>query len=473
MPFSFLHISDLHFDTESVGYGLFREQIKTLIADKDIHADCLIISGDLFNRGKLIQDEVERYKQYLKSIPGSQYTLVVPGNHDLDRSAQMKKTGSFNTYCTRKDIVLKKGKEASIQREASTQGEFSLNTEERVLLYKGAYEDFFLFSQQMKFQSFNQEPPEQNQVLYEVQQVPYMGKNDLQCSIKFVLINTGLIAGQTIRGKDYRDRQMSLKDKLEKATANGDHVEAAKIQIELAKQQQRFEDDGELVIDEEDYSEEGGGRLSLSKEGLRELSRIKATDTELTIFVGHHGYQYLSKGTKEALKTAMQNCKSGIYLCGHSHQAKYKRFKIGENTTPADIRQIQAGVMFKNFGNYTQYGFDHGVIKKKDDNSLECYITSYFLVRSASGEQHWMSEVINIPLPNIRIDTSPVTNKIKEADDSEVNNEERENKKNETSDQTTKGLPKRSDYPSISMEKGASGPLPRNRLRDNILRNGK
>ena len=94
----------------------------------------------------------------------------------------------------------------------------------------------------------------------------------------------------------------------------------------------------------------------------------------------------------------MKNCKSGMYLCGHAHRARYERFKIGNNTTPKDIEQIQAGVMFKNDGGYTQYGFDHGIISVDKNNNIVCSITTYFLIESASSELLWMSETIEIPL---------------------------------------------------------------------------
>lgn len=404
MQFSFLHISDLHFDSELVSMETFRKKVKDKIKKDNLKADCLIISGDLFNRGKLNREGFDRCDEFLRDIPGRGFTVVVPGNHDLDRSAQNTEDESYNVFLTRKQLVLRKGEEAFLRRQ------FSLNDDEKKILYKSAYEAFFTFSRQMDFKSFMQKDPALKAEWYEVQVVP-KSFGDFPCTIKFVLLNTGLIAGQSVSGNEYRERKRRLKKELDEATVSGDYVKAAEVQVKLAKQQKRFEDDGELIIDEENYQEDGSGRLSLSKDGLSVLSDTSAEDTELTIFVGHHGYQFLSSETKRALKQAMENCKSGIYLCGHAHRARYERFKIGNNTTPKDIEQIQAGVMFKDEGGYTQYGFDHGVISVDNNNDIVCSITSYFLTESASSDLLWMSETIDIPLNGIGL---PSRDEIKE-----------------------------------------------------------
>ena len=404
MKFSFLHISDLHFDAEHINMEIFRKKMKDKIKKDDLDADCLIISGDVFNRGKLSREEFDRCKEFLRDLPGRGFSVVVPGNHDLDRSAQNAADEAFNAFLTRKQLVLNKGE------EAFSSGQFSINNDEKIILYKSAYEAFFSFSKQTNFQSFMQENPPLEDKWYEIQVVQEKFR-DFPCAVKFVLLNTGLIAGQSIGGNEYRKRRGYLKKELEAATVGGDYVKAAELQVKLAKQQRRFEDDGELIIDEEGYQEDGPGRLSLSEDGLRVLSEIKAEETELTIFVGHHGYQFLSSETKKALKQAMENCKSGIYLCGHSHQARYERYKIGNNTIPKDIDQIQAGVMFKDEGGYAQYGFDYGVFFVNKYNNIVCRVTSFFLVKSASGDLHWMSEAIDVSFSGISL---PLTDEMEE-----------------------------------------------------------
>lgn len=398
MPFSFLHISDLHFDKELSSDETFRKKIKDIIKQEDLKADCLIISGDLFNRGRLEQEEVKKIKKFLEDIPGRAHTIVVPGNHDLDRSAQKAKEGSYNVFLTRRKLVLEKG-------DLAATGQFEIEEDEREILYKGAYGAFFAFSSLMGFESYNE-----NSILkdadYEVQMHDTVNVGDFPCNIIFVLLNTSLIAGQAIRGKDFREKRNSLKDEIKKKKAVNDVIGVAKKQVELAELQERYVDDGELIIDE-DPVEQTGGRLSLSVTGLGVLNNtennIKSTGTELVIFVGHHGYQFLSLETKMALQHAMEYYKSGIYLCGHAHRAQHSFFLIGNNTTPRGIDQIQAGVMFKDEGGYTQYGFNHGVFVVNDSNKIECKVTSYYLIKSASDKLLWTKETINVPLYGINL----------------------------------------------------------------------
>ena len=403
MEFSFLHISDLHYDTEDVSSEVFRSEVIKQIEKDNLNADCLVISGDLFNRGKLNQEDMERFKEFLNGIPGHKFTVAVPGNHDLNRSAQKKIDGSFNIFHTRKELVLKKG------NEAFKVGQFVLDKDEKEILYKGSYEAFFSFSREMGFRSYYQNDPALEAEYYEVQEVPFDIPNP-PCSIRFVLLNTSLIAGQSVCGREYRERKKRLEEELDEAIAAGERIKAAEVQVKLAKQQIRFEDDGEMIIDEEEDKRKGSGRLSLSRNGLRVLSGIQPDNTTVTIFVGHHGYQYLSTETQKALKQAMKNSKSDIYLCGHSHQAKYRRFLIGNNAVPKDINQIQAGVMFKDDGGYTQYGFDYGVISV-NNGKIDCSVKSYYLAKSASDELHWLTETIDDLLSNIRLDLQVETGK--------------------------------------------------------------
>lgn len=398
MTFSFLHISDIHFGDESTSSREFKKNIVKKINDEHLGADCLVISGDLFNRGSLDRLELEAYGNFLGQLPGRECTIVVPGNHDLDRSAQQKKDGSFNVFTSRRNIVLNKG---NIVMEAN--GEFELLDNEKPILYEMAFRAFHSFSREMNFRSFCTENPALSIDNYEVQVVDLPFGDEGTYKVRFVLLNTALIAGQSVRGNDFRNRQRKLEEMYQRALHDGDLVNATEINSKIAKLQRRFEDDGELIIDEEIASE--SGRLSLSRNGNQRLSSIQSDGAVLTIFVGHHGFQYLAQETQEALKTAMKSCGSGIYLCGHAHQARYRRFILQQNSYPRDVEQIQAGVMFKDETNFAQYGFNSAsFFVDLEESILRGTISSYFLVKSASQELRWLKEDIdfnfNLPKSN-------------------------------------------------------------------------
>lgn len=384
MNFCALHISDIHYSDEPSDVRAARSEILKKIQEENLPADCLIISGDLFNRGALKKEEVQELRSFLGALPGRAYTVVVPGNHDIDRSAQFKNDASFNDYITRKTLAYKFGEDARIN------GEFSFphtGKKEKSLMYDKTFHDFFSFAAENGFKSLCTSDCPFSPDNYEVKSF-YNSFGGI--TVRFVLLNTALLAGQAVCGVEYQRR---CKELLKKIHVAEDSVDEAKCRLALAKQQNRFEKEGELVVDEEITDDTG--RLSLSKEGnslLHNLSHDK--NAMITIFVGHHGFQYLSKRTQEALKQAMRTCQTELYLCGHSHKARYLRFPIQANTFPQDLRQTQAGVAFKDETEYAQYGFNY-LSFSVNQNQVDASITLYYLVKGASGEYRWDHEVIS------------------------------------------------------------------------------
>jgi len=130
MDFSFFHISDIHFNKESTSGWISRNRVIQEIRHHNLNADCLVISGDLFHHGCLNANELEDYRYFLSQLPGSSYILVVPGNHDVDRSAQKSESGSYNIYKTRRNIVFDAGESVK-----NAGGEFTISGQEKDILY--------------------------------------------------------------------------------------------------------------------------------------------------------------------------------------------------------------------------------------------------------------------------------------------------------------------------------------------------
>ena len=386
MPFSFLHISDIHFDTESTSSWISRNEILREIQDENLKADCIVISGDLFNRGSLSKSRISDYHSFLDQLPGHDIILVVPGNHDLDRSAQLHEEGSYNVFLTRKNIVFKAGEKSKIFGN-----EYELDDQEKKVVYGKSFYAFQSFSKDMHFKSFCDPNALDDAHNYEIQVVDLQINENPNLTARFVLLNTAVFAGQSVRGTEFQIRQNQLKKDQQAALAEYDSVRAAEIFLDMTRKQQRYENDGELIIDEE--IESRWGRISLSKEGNWILSNIQSGGAAITFFVGHHGVEYLSKETQEALKTAMKACHSSIYLCGHAHQSRFSRFPIQQNSIPRDIEQAQAGVMFKDRLEFAQYGFNH-ISFDLENNQLIGKVTSFFIIKLASDVPRWLKEDI-------------------------------------------------------------------------------
>ena len=434
-----MHISDLHFRKESIGHKSFRELIKDKL-DKDelTSADCIVISGDSFNRGSLSVEEAEICRDFLNGLPGHNNILAVPGNHDLDRMARTSKNGGWNLFTSRRELVVAKSDELA---KNDNRGEFEISSDdEKAALYAGAFQGFEGFAEKMGFLSFKGNG-DSDAERYEVQCVDLpFGRPDYHgYQIRFVLLNTALIAGQSFHGDNYKKKLRVWEQAYQKALNAGDSLKAAKLRMDIASQQERYLTDGELIIDDgEPRIDENGnmttelkaGKMSLSRAGLARLSKIKrdSDSIALTVFVGHHGFQFLSPLTQDILKNAMKQCGSGIYLCGHAHEVRFKRFTIQGNTAPREILQFQAGRMFKDDENLTQHGFNYGVFEVTDDGRLSGTVKSYFYSKSPSEEFQWHMESIDCDFPNFRI--APFSDSTKTDNNTNTNLENSSGEKN-------------------------------------------
>lgn len=422
--FRALHISDLHFSDEPRSFSDFREEIKKNLIDNHIEsADCLIISGDIFSKGTLGKnsDEVERkFEEFIEELPGKDYIIVVPGNHDLDRLAQ-KRSKSYNQYISRRKIV--NSFAAEILKKDGR--EFQPSPDECEVLYREAFGEFCSFSKKHNFKSFNQDctdcplTPEK----FELQVVEY--KRFDAPFVRFVLLNTALIAGQTIELTEYQEKQKKLSKEYQSLLGD-DPAKAAEKLVEIYAHQRSFEKHGELIVDGElkgtplhgeqkdtwAHSDTGHitsvyGRMSLSKGGhdvltnlgkgeSETLLKLGATNKKIpTFFVGHHGYQFLSHETQRILIKTMDSLNSRLYLCGHAHQVKSERFHITNNSIYGrEARQFQAGAIFKDKKGYAQFGFNLIEISE----SFHCTVKTYFLIKTPFGDMVCYEEKDNEPL---------------------------------------------------------------------------
>jgi len=81
MALRLLHVSDLHFGRSSVKAQV--EGVERIVAEERF--DAVVISGDLTQRTR--RWEFDRARKFVEDARRHAPVLVVPGNHDTDRTS--------------------------------------------------------------------------------------------------------------------------------------------------------------------------------------------------------------------------------------------------------------------------------------------------------------------------------------------------------------------------------------------------
>ena len=110
--FSWLHLSDIHFqpDTGSHNDDLIRSSLPVFIEEKELKSSVLVISGDFRFAPKKNEANAVQTIEYIRKIAdkagvGDDHVILVPGNHDLERS----KSRENHIFGTRKDYCVNIG----------------------------------------------------------------------------------------------------------------------------------------------------------------------------------------------------------------------------------------------------------------------------------------------------------------------------------------------------------------------------
>lgn len=84
-----LHISDLHFNDDDMSTTMLRDELPVFLRRKDIRCDYVFCTGDIRIWNKDFTDEAAEYLKNLCAAVGCKVSrlFIVPGNHDVDRSA--------------------------------------------------------------------------------------------------------------------------------------------------------------------------------------------------------------------------------------------------------------------------------------------------------------------------------------------------------------------------------------------------
>jgi WD40 repeat protein len=95
LEFTFIHISDLHFEESNFNQSLilkaFMDDLTTIQTELNFHPDFVIFSGDLVNKGDHYPDYVSAKINFIDKLLAklhleSSHFFITPGNHDIQTS---------------------------------------------------------------------------------------------------------------------------------------------------------------------------------------------------------------------------------------------------------------------------------------------------------------------------------------------------------------------------------------------------
>lgn len=417
MAFRWLHISDIHF-SEDADNDSFRDNFLHGVRSgpdcienyglewqiKQTPVDCILLTGDLFNRGKWSSSQRGRALAFLKEIyhicsdasiglsawnwtdgQPMDRLYYCPGNHDLNRNAVNVKD---DIVSVRSDVL------PAIVKQTKTHGYFIGEKDpEYSLMTQATFGPFFhIMGELTGHQASNLEV----QLFMPPQQVDPDGVS----SVAFVSINTALTAGQLYDGASLEPDMLQLHQLFRDADRVLNTQEALthyKKFHELA--QKRL---GKIANDR--------GNLCFISESAQQLildELAKQKSRPIVVLLGHHPITDLSEQARSRFQTFAKKCNaSRIYICGHNHIPEGDIFSTIDKYGGSPLYQVCVGGIFADNSGYNQCSFSIGTLQPSpsSDRELSYHIDLYRYYKDVFHDWKWTCFSKDWPVPKPPLD---------------------------------------------------------------------
>ena len=331
--------------------------------------DCIVITGDLFDRGIFSTTAKNSLKSFLtelyslcseasKSMPDARQwkwsendpmdrLFYCPGNHDLDRNATYKDETS-GAWITRNEIL----------HTSTEQGEFLNTQHSHNLLTTGSFGDFFSTLQELRT---GKENSPVSPVNCEAQLFSVPNLNPL---VTFLSINTALLAG---RFKEQPDLDAKLVTSFKK-------FEDLHRSLDTRNALNAYKDYSDLVMIHKKEAIDDFGQLCFISKDTSVMLEQHLHSIELphiTILFGHHPTSFLSEEAQNVLKPFVRNNQISLYLRGHTHTPEISKTSLRDEDNDYLSRwEVGVGGLFKNKDDkFNQLSFSVGTIMAAQDNT--------------------------------------------------------------------------------------------------------
>lgn len=382
-----LHISDLHINPDGIMVDVealmerFLSDLEKRLSEKPI--DCIVFTGDLFNRGAWTSSQTSDAKDILKRIykvcssaggwlwedgQPMNRLFYCPGNHDVLREAY--------TVCNNNHVIHRKNIVTKAAR-AVKNGQFAASNDEYVLLTEKTFGQFYTAMQDLCGDNTYISDYEYE---YRIFNIETDGN-----SFSFIGINTALLAAQ-----DFDDRVIT--DELQSAFNEFMNYHTSFDSKKALEAYKKYD----VAVNKK------LGKLKNDKNNLcfistKAQSAIQATPIKdrITVLFGHHPISFLSKEASDWARLTAEKNAVCLYLCGHMHkphgdtvEASYESY-LGKLSENSQVYQVTVGGLFTDKSGYNEISYSIGELDCTDGTHLTINISIFVYTKDIFGEIKW------------------------------------------------------------------------------------
>lgn len=365
--------------------------VKGLI--KKYPIDCVIITGDIFNKGSWdssISADASKFIRELANLGGKSKTspsvLICAGNHDLQRDVSIIQNG---LPISRAQVI-----KQVADKSSSIRGEGYVTCDEpQKCVINAAFEPFDTFVSNLRSEPSSTADGNVPIPDNKVKICPGTGvtADIVRCadngepSVAFIGINSAYLSGQPCNREECEqrmreeyeqfliaDRQMNIKDAAQ-------HY---KSYSQVAQQ---------LVMG----VGEDVGKLSLPFHDAFEKAEniVKENQCPVSVIYMHHPVEFLCDEARKSLSNFLEKVGGQIILCGHVHRPTLERdLAVAPSTSYSRERviQVSSGGSFPDSEGYNCVSFSIGSVERIENfKKYRISVDLYSYAKSPLGKWFW------------------------------------------------------------------------------------
>lgn len=369
--------------------------------------DCVIITGDIFNKGSWDDKVSEKAKKFIRELAFSgkngdvlPSVMICAGNHDLQRDVSIIESG---LPLSRAQVIKQVAEESSSVRG---EGFVTCNQPRRNVL-EAAFEPFVSFVSDLD--SELSRPTGENEHLLKRRDYLRAGvtvdvidsADERQPSVAFFGLNSAYLSGQPFNREECEQQMREEYGQFTNADRQMKFEDAAKHYMAYARAARRMvsgvsDDVGELSLPFRNALEDA--------EGI-----VTENECPVSVVYMHHPVSFLCDEARKSLSNFLGKVGGQVVLCGHVHRPTLEKdYVVAPSTSYSreSIVQVSAGGSFPDSEGYNCVSFSIGNIERLEDFELKYRITVdlYSYAKSPLGKWFWHHETISKDVRGVYFD---------------------------------------------------------------------